>query len=253
VDTKSYISSGIVEAYVLGTIPADEAAILECVMQHNPTVQQAVLEAQQTLEALAIQQAVAPPAALKEAIRLKLDFNTTQKATPPVAEIQKLRRKQQPVLWMAASVALLITVGILSFLMLQQRNENQQLVAERTQAQSELQQLKNLNEMMASARNVTLKGTEKYPDMLANVYYQADGQVYLSLAHMPAAPAGHQYQLWAIVDGQPVDMGVYDNSRSSNMQPMKEIHNPQAFAITIEPEGGSKVPTLEEMVVIGEM
>ncbi|MCJ8496806.1 anti-sigma factor [Chryseobacterium salipaludis] len=29
--------------------------------------------------------------------------------------------------------------------------------------------------------------------------------------------------------------------------------DPQAFAITVEPEGGSKVPTLEEMVVMGEM
>lgn len=34
---------------------------------------------------------------------------------------------------------------------------------------------------------------------------------------------------------------------------MKPVENPQAFAITLEKKGGSNVPTMSEMVVMGNV
>jgi anti-sigma-K factor RskA len=66
-NTKEYISSGIIESYILGLASPEEAGILECVMKNNAEVKAAFEEAQKTLEDLATAQA-APPADLKSKI-----------------------------------------------------------------------------------------------------------------------------------------------------------------------------------------
>ena len=70
---------------------------------------------------------------------------------------------------------------------------------------------------------------------------------------MPKAPEGKEYQLWAIVDGKPVDLGMYDENNSQKLQAMKTISKPQAFAITLENKGGSPTPTMEQMYVLGNV
>ncbi|MCP4437950.1 MAG: anti-sigma factor [Aureispira sp.] len=61
------------------------------------------------------------------------------------------------------------------------------------------------------------------------------------------------YQLWAIVDEKPVDLGVVSKKGLKRITVMKNIESPQAFAITVEPKGGSQSPTLEQMVVAGNV
>lgn len=45
---------------------------------------------------------------------------------------------------------------------------------------------------------------------------------------------------------------MYKDSEGK-MQEMKMIKSAQAFAITLEKEGGSEAPTMEEMYVMGEV
>jgi anti-sigma-K factor RskA len=105
--------------------------------------------------------------------------------------------------------------------------------------------------MLMNSKKIELKGVEKHPNMLAEVYWDSSKKVYLDIKNLPAAPTGKQYQLWAIVDGKPVDMGMYDSKKSIAIQAMKSVENPQAFAITLEKEGGNPTPTMEEMYVMG--
>jgi hypothetical protein len=72
---------------------------------------------------------------------------------------------------------------------------------------------------------------------------------------MPVNDKAHQYQLWAIVAGKPVDLGVFDaNPDSTDMREMKTIAaiKTDAFAVTLEPRGGSINPTMDQMMVIGK-
>ena len=87
--------------------------------------------------------------------------------------------------------------------------------------------------------------------MLADVYWHTSKKVFLEIKNLPDAPTGKQYQLWAIVDGKPVDMGMYSAKEDSTVQEMKSVDNAQAFAITLEKEGGNATPTMEEMYVMG--
>jgi len=103
---------------------------------------------------------------------------------------------------------------------------------------------------MKNSRRIELKGVEKHPDLLADVYWHTSKKVFLEIKNLPSAPAGHQYQLWAIVEGKPVDMGMYTGKE---VQEMKSVDKAEAFAITLEKEGGNTTPTMEELYVMGSI
>ena len=77
-------------------------------------------------------------------------------------------------------------------------------------------------------------------------------EVYVGFSNLPQAPIGKQYQLWAIADGKPVDLGVIDiTTDTASMQKMKVTEKAQAFAVTLEKSGGNSSPTLDEMYALG--
>lgn len=98
---------------------------------------------------------------------------------------------------------------------------------------------------------VVLKGTKKSPDALAKIFWMKNtGAVYVDATFLPHAPQGKQYQLWAIVNGAPVDAGMIKTDNSTyKIQKMKSFGSAEAFAITLENTGGSATPTMEDMVV----
>ena len=68
--------------------------------------------------------------------------------------------------------------------------------------------------------------------------------------NLPLAPSDKQYQLWAIVDGKPVDAGIIGDC-NGGLCKLKNIPKASAFAITLEKKGGSPTPTLTAMFVMG--
>ncbi|RYE28088.1 MAG: anti-sigma factor [Sphingobacteriaceae bacterium] len=61
----------------------------------------------------------------------------------------------------------------------------------------------------------------------------------------------HQYQLWAIRKLKPVSLGVFDiGEKDSVIQSMLSVDKAAAFAVTLEPRGGSEKPTLKQMVAM---
>jgi anti-sigma-K factor RskA len=71
--------------------------------------------------------------------------------------------------------------------------------------------------------------------------YQHRGVV--TLQNLPAAPAGHDYQLWVLDPGAeaPVSAGLITDSRSFAVKPVS-TPNP-GFAVSLEPSGGEPEPT----------
>ncbi|QOW09143.1 anti-sigma factor [Kaistella flava (ex Peng et al. 2021)] len=255
-DIKNYISSGVIEAYAMGNLSSEESSILECVMKNNAEVKAVVFEAQQTFEKLATGQAIEPPAYLEAAIRSKLEFGNTESSDGKVIPLNQKKATDIPTnnfpSWMkAASVAVLFGLGYLGYEVNSKNNQLQQVVQNNTELSTKLYSLEEMNTMLINSKRIQLKGVEKHPDMLAEVFWNDSKQVYLDIKNLPAAPSGKQYQLWAIVDGKPVDMGMYNNEKNSTVQPMKSVANPQAFAITLEKEGGNATPTMDEMYVMG--
>ena len=92
--------------------------------------------------------------------------------------------------------------------------------------------------------------------MAATLYWsKAKGEAYVNVDGLPQPPKGMQYQLWVMQDGKPVDMGVLPNS-IANTPAMQKVNmsvtSGQAFAISLEKEGGSPTPTMQNIYVMGK-
>ncbi|WP_223607211.1 anti-sigma factor [Chryseobacterium sp. OSA05B] len=274
-NTKEYISSGIIESYILGLASPEEAGILECVMKNNAEVKAAFEEAQQTLEDLATSQAVAPPADLKSKIWNKIQQEQTTEEVQPavIRDIPTVRpqenitpqhdiRSQSKSSWktyaVAASVLFLISAAGNLFWMNDQSKTREEIAKIQTEKKAQDLAMQKMNQKMEMFSNpdmqmVMLKGVEKHTDSKAMVFWdKKTKEVYLNAESLPKAPEGMQYQLWAIADGKPVSAGMYTEEKDSKTA-LAQIPNAQAFAITLEKQGGSAVPTMENMYVMGEI
>lgn len=169
----------------------------------------------------------------------------------------------------AASVALLLSLAANALLYSRWQQTSTDLVAAQN-SQARFAQTSQVMERRLSStqeqlhilrspreyKMVALAGTPAHPTAQARVLYSvAAHRVYLDVQQLPPLPAGKQYQLWALDKGKPVDAGVLaaNTAAGDSIQQMKDIASAQAFAMTVEPTGGSEGPTLNTMTVIGNM
>jgi anti-sigma-K factor RskA len=92
---------------------------------------------------------------------------------------------------------------------------------------------------------VSMIGTQKTPSPAssANIYWDtASTDVYMVVKNMPTLPSEKQYQLWAFIEGKPVDLGLFDADKQNFFLKMKNTQKAEAFAITIEKRGNGPVP-----------
>lgn len=270
-DIKEYISSGIIEAYVMGLATEEEVSILMCIRKHNTEVEQAIVEAQKTLEDFATVHAVPPSSDLKAAIWNTLseqsittgsgipETQDSTQASPPTTSAAPIRSLATRNIAIAASILLALSLGANAFL--HYKNEANQEVLARTLAEQQSTQLtlETLKEKWSMLQNpaiktITLAGVAQHPDLKAHVFWNTQTtDVYLSLENLPAAPEGMQYQLWAIVDGKPVDAGVFPLDQTDRINNMRQIPKAQAFAVTLETKGGNPTPNLAQLYVMGNI
>lgn len=160
---------------------------------------------------------------------------------------------------LAASVALLLSLGGNFLLYSGWKNaktelvalqNNQARIAATTQVvQREVGALRQQTQVLRSDefRAVVLAGTKDAPTARARVLFNpATHQVYVDVKRLPTLPAGKQYQLWALDNGKPVDAGLLATATATGaeLQLMKTVASAQAFAVTVEPVGGSAAPTM---------
>lgn len=276
-EIKDIQSSGILEQYVLGVLPETEVTQVEQYIQQYPEIKTEVQKIESALERYAQQLAITPDPALEASILYKIIAIEAAKTIGDKRPSESKTTTSTPtkssgsgsVASMGAVIAGVLLAGSLfwGYTQSQELKNNQNQLAEvngkyelltkdcsKLQAayQTEQEQIAFLQDF--STQPIVMKGTDKAPNALAAVYWNIDKKKsYLNTRNMPDLATDKQYQLWAIVDGKPVDMGVFDVAAvEGELIEVPFIESPQAFAVTVEKKGGSPTPTLEEMVVIGE-
>lgn len=256
---KDYISSGIIESYLLGQLSEKERSEVEAMAVKYPEVKAEIELVEATLIDIA---AKTPPPHLKQNILSKIELKESK-----VVPLEN--KKSSSMLWLvAASVALLIGSSAYNIILMNKLQKSQeQLIAinsekERYVKDFETQSAsyKMMAEQMAimmqpENKKVMLKGMDVAPTALATVYWnQQNKDVYINVNKLPMPSEGKQYQLWAIVDGKPVDIGMLDmNPDLPPLHKMKTIAGAQAFAVTLEKKGGSPTPTMTAMYLMGNV
>ncbi|TAN21722.1 MAG: anti-sigma factor [Chitinophagaceae bacterium] len=272
---EEYISSGIIESYVLGSLSPGEAAQVESMAVSHPEIQQAIESYQKTLESLADQDAVQPPVQLKSRVMNAIRDEKNKHPQIPGKAITE-DNKQNTILlslnkWKklaAAAVILLIASIALNGVFIGKYRQykdrydlltsNQQRLFTQNQAlQTSLARVqKGMHVLMNPAmKPVVMEGVTAHPGMLATVYWDPQSRhAYLANFNLPAPPSGKAYQLWAIVNGKPVSMGMYNPTNENELVAMANVQpgNVQAFAITLEKQEGSPTPTMSQMYVMGK-
>ena len=104
-----------------------------------------------------------------------------------------------------------------------------------------------------TTKKVELQGQKMAPGAAVMVWYRpGDANKVLSAQNLPAVPDSNQYQLWAIVSGKPVDMGVFTPEGSLHKMTLQAEMSPDAFAVTVEKRGGSPEPNMDRIVAMGK-
>ena len=270
-DIEQYIASGILETYVMGELPEGESRKVEEVAAQYPEVQRELRLIEATMEGLAFKTAIKPPSHVKTQLMGRIE--------PTASAPKKVERSTEPIIrehpataaWMkyamAACVALLLFTSFTSIYFWNQwKNTEQELGQVIAQNQAIAGQYNQVNTQYNQAvqslqiatdtafAKVSMQGLKISPSAFAVVYWSNNSEdVYLNSSGLPPPATDKQYQLWAIVDGKPVDAGVFDVTAGTTLTKMQNIRNASAFAVTLEPKGGSESPTLEAMYVLGNV
>lgn len=290
-NTKEYIESGILEEYVLGTVSPQEKREVECMSSIYPEIRAELDTLSVAMEQYAQTLRREPPADIKVWLLNELEFGNPEteaiQETPKVAitptedvaekTVRPLYSKEEKeeiysrptyrVTWLVAASLGLVVLVFAYFLYSQLQGSQQTLSALRESNEQLSEEVRTLRSHQLQTdqtlailkepgtRVIRLNATDSTTANLATIYWNAStGQVNLEIDSLTRPSEAQQYQLWAIVDGKPVDAGVFEIGEGTKVvQQSKKFLKADAFAITLERRGGSPTPTLSAMVVVGNV
>lgn len=276
-EIKLYIESGVLELYVMGDLGPDDRKDVEAMAAKHPEVKQELEQIQNALEGYAEVYSVTPPQGMRDRVinDLLLVTNEDIQVEPHTRAEEETRIVKMSSgstsfykFAFAASVALLVLSVSALFVLYNQLEDSRQQIAVLQQDNQTItsnanylnNQLAASNESLSIFQNpevklIKLAGQKIAPEASLVVAFnpkKEEVMIVMGAAKMPTNDEAHQYQLWALVDGKPVDLGVFDTQTdATGMKRMKSIGTVQAFAVTLEPRGGSVNPTMEQMMVMG--
>ncbi|WP_316816341.1 anti-sigma factor [Pedobacter nyackensis] len=289
---RAYIETGILEEYVAGLLTKEQQREVLAMAAKYPEVKQEIEAIEIALEKYAISKAIQPSDGLKNKIINQISNQSPQINTPvtkpaalearaeipadkPVNEIPIVPLHAYEAKIKTLRIALVACIALLAMTLVAlftSRNEldeaknqiialnldKQKFASKASYLEESKTELQKIADMADDPdwKRVKLAGTKMDPKAKMVVYWHVSGQHVMvdnSKMQLPPNDQEHQYQLWALVNGKPVDLGVFDMKPDTNhvLLNMKEITGAQAFAVTLEKRGGSVAPTMDQMIVMG--
>lgn len=264
--------------HALGTLDAKEATALEA---HLATCDDCRRELAAWLDTAAALSYSAPRAEPPVALRSRLLENIrntkqetanrallrredsaveeTRQARPATTNVIPMPERSRPRFralekFGALAASLAFIAFIITLVVLWNRNRAMQAEMARLNrdlqtTQQQLKRAQETSEMFTApgTRVATLTGTEMAPRAYARLAYNQSGSAMMIADELPPAPPGKDYQIWFITDGKPVPGGVFKPDARGHVEMHDRIpaaaQGAAAFAITLEPQGGTLAPT----------
>ncbi|MBC6368428.1 anti-sigma factor [Algoriphagus sp. AK58] len=273
---QEYIESGKLELFLLGELTEREREEVIAMAKAHPQIQEELDALEQSMFAFDELTGKKPSPQLKEKIfaSLEEDFKKEEapkKAPAPnPAPVETKVVKLTPWKSFAAAASLVAVLASAAaiyfagkFYETDQKFtallQDQQVMADNlNQVKLQYEETDNrLDRLVAGDfRRVEMKG-EALPmqkDAKVDVFWdQKVQEVFVAVNNLNSLSEEFDYQLWAIGKDGPVGIGLVNPGEKFTLQQMQAVAEAGAFAITIEPKGGSQSPTLEKLVVLGEV
>ena len=259
---NEHIESGILELYIAGALSEKENEQVYRLLQEHPEILEEIKEIEKTISTLT--SSVAPTESENSFKNILIKMIQEKEDTSKVVSIKKPNNWTKYSGWAAA----IIIGSTLTYSVYKTSNLNNELEAINTEKQQfELQLEKATTDLAQNKKllniirdkniiSIPLQGQKVYPEAYAKVYWDKKTQnIYLDAQGLPDPPKGKVYQVWSLKLNplSPTSLGTIDNF-TADANKIFSIENPnqsQAFGITLEPEGGSKSPTLEQLYTLG--
>ena len=258
---NKYIESGILELYLTGALSDSESAEVKANIEIYPELKRELDSIEKILLNTGAAIGGSLPNDLFDKIESKIDSqdtgsNLSNKAGNTNANMGKL---------LGAIGIVGFIFGIYSYTKMIQKealihqinNDNIELKIALTDCEDRL----NTQEVLFAARSsatksIVLSGQNISPASFAIVHWnQNNNSVVVDASGLPTPPSGKEYQLWSLKFNPltPTDAGVLSNfeGNPSMLFEAKDVQLAEGFAITLEPEGGSENPNLDQLYVLG--
>ena len=226
------------DAYVLGALPEERLEFERYLMAH-PDLQAEVEDLGTVAGLLAFSpREQEPPPELRHRIMATVEAEAAQPHTS--------RRSWLAGLWEAVGVrdlalaaATVLVIGLFSWSML--------LQGEVRDLQGRVQSLQSQPQ---GPQMIALGGAGTKQGARAELVTLEGDRAVLVAEDMPPVPEGRTYQIWVIKGDTPQPSGLFE-PRGDSIAAVVEnpVKGADAVAVTVEPEGGSKKPTSDPMLV----
>lgn len=249
---KEYITSGIIEQYVSGLCSKEEEQELETLRRQYPELHTAIEQYEAELEINMLRHVTLPSVQTDEKILATLD-----KLGTPVLPLRPVINNKSSWLSIAAAAAVLLLLASSYF--------NYVLYNKTKQRERTLNNdINSLNSLppgdYAIITNPTITPVAMYGVGTHSIcrctmfWDKKTGKTYIIIHHLPKSSASKDYQLWAIVNGSPVNIGIINDEIRGRFIEMQNVPpNANAFIVTLEKVGGTSIPTIEETYLSGKI
>lgn len=260
-DVEKYIASGILELYVAGTLSDQENLEIATYAKQYPAI---------NAEIISIETAILELTASSSNIK-PYPFTTLKKSLKVQEEtkvVPLIEKKNPWISYIGWAASVLLTIGLFWIY-----NQNQKLKSELeavTETKLRLEDqiadsdtsLEKTQVLLNALREkeievITLGGQAVSPDSYAKVYWnKTEEKVFIDAKGLPEPPNGFVYQVWSLKLSPtltPTSIGVLDTFKEDENKvfALNNSNNSEAFGITLEPEGGSESPNLEQLYTLG--
>jgi anti-sigma-K factor RskA len=176
----------------------------------------------------------APPAALRE--RLMAEVATTRQERPTVVALHKKSALRRTLPRLAMAAAFLVgTAGVGGYL--NERDQVSDLRADRAA----------IIAVMSASDSTTIDRKFDGGGHVRLVSSDEADSAFIVASDLPGLEDGKVYQVWTVKGDSPTSQGVF--AKSGTMV-MEDLDGADRIAITVEPKGGSKLPTTEPIAAL---
>lgn len=258
---KELIESGNLELYVFGLLSETETAEVAKIASEDEEVNKEIVSIEKSV--IALSSSFAPSLSAENYNRIKQKLNIETK----VVQFKPKSNISQYIGWTAAAVFLL-GCGYLFNLQQNGVSEIDELLNQKSALEQTVSAKEKLNNQINTSysvikdeNNVVVKlaGQAISPTSSAKVYWNnKTNKVFIDASSLPTPPDGMVYQVWSLKLAPtltPTSIGLIDNVEDK-MKYLIEVDGTvgaEGFGITLEPAGGSKTPTMEQLYTLGKV
>ncbi len=254
-DTATLLNSGDLELYVYGTLNESETNQIAKLSMTDTMIKDEIIAIENSVICLSSSFSPIIASDVYEKIKYKVGLKNRK--------VIKMKPKSNRTKYLGWAAAILVLIGAGYQYTQLSESENDLTILDRENADLQLKNNETLTALsvIRDTKNtvVNLAGQAVSPKSYAKIYWNKETEVvYVDATGLPEPPEGMVYQIWSLkLQPQltPTSIGLLTEFSSNNRKifAVEKTGDAEAFGITLEPAGGSKSPTMEQLYALGKV